>query len=58
VGTVPFVMFGAHWYGAKGAIVGNMLGGIAFGVAAVVVCYRIIGNTPTSRKIEGQSASA
>jgi putative MATE family efflux protein len=42
IGTVPFVMMGAHWYGAKGAIIGNMLGGIAFGVAAVLVCYRII----------------
>jgi putative MATE family efflux protein len=42
LGTVPFVMFGAHWYGAKGAIAGNMLGGIGFGVAAVIVCYRII----------------
>jgi putative MATE family efflux protein len=45
LGTVPFVMMGAHWYGAKGAIIGNMLGGIAFGIAAVVVCYRIIDGT-------------
>jgi putative MATE family efflux protein len=42
LGTVPFVLMGAQWYGAKGAIVGNMLGGIVFGIAAVVVCYRII----------------
>ena len=47
-GTVPFVMLGAHWYGAKGAIVGNMLGGIAFGIAAVVVCYGLIDQTAAS----------
>ena len=47
-GTVPFVMLGAHWYGAKGAIIGNMLGGIAFGIAAVVVCYRLIEQTAAS----------
>jgi putative MATE family efflux protein len=45
LGTVPFVMLGAHWYGAQGIIIGNMLGGIAFSIAAVVVCYRIIDGT-------------
>jgi putative MATE family efflux protein len=47
-GTVPFVMLGAHWFGAKGAIVGNMIGGIAFGLAAVAVCYRLISQTASS----------
>jgi putative MATE family efflux protein len=51
LGTVPFVMMGAHWYGAKGAIMGNMLGGIAFGIAAVVVCYRIIDRATPSAAV-------
>jgi MATE family, multidrug efflux pump len=41
LGTVPFVMLGAHW-GAKGALVGHMAGGIAFGLAAVLVVRRLI----------------
>ena len=41
LGTIPFVTLGAHW-GAKGALVGHMAGGIAFGVIAVLVVYRLI----------------
>jgi len=41
LGTVPFVTLGAHW-SAKGALFGHMLGGIVFGVAAVVVVHRLI----------------
>ena len=41
LGTVPFVTLGAHW-GAKGVLVGHMAGGIAFGVIAVLVVYRLI----------------
>ena len=41
LGTIPFVTLGAHW-GAKGVLVGHMAGGIAFGVVAVLVVYRLI----------------
>ena len=41
LGTVPFVSLGAHW-GAKGVLVGHMAGGIAFGIVAVLVVYRLI----------------
>lgn len=41
LGTVPFVTLGAHW-GAKGALLGHMAGGIAFGLAAVVVVHWLI----------------
>jgi putative MATE family efflux protein len=41
LGTIPFVTLGAHW-GAKGVLVGHMAGGIAFGVIAVLVVYRLI----------------
>ena len=41
LGTVPFVTLGSHW-GSKGVLVGHMLGGIAFGLAAVVVVNHLI----------------
>ena len=41
LGTIPFVTLGAHW-GAKGVLVGHMAGGIAFGVIAILVVYRLI----------------
>jgi putative MATE family efflux protein len=40
-GTVPFVTLGSYW-GSQGVLVGHMMGGIAFGLAAVVVVNRLI----------------
>lgn len=47
LGTVPFVMAGASWGGAQGALAGNMIGGVLFGVAAVAVGYQLIGRIAT-----------
>jgi putative MATE family efflux protein len=41
LGTVPFVMLGSYW-GAEGVLLGHMAGGIAFGLAAVVVVQRLV----------------
>jgi Na+-driven multidrug efflux pump len=41
LGTVLFVTLGSAW-GSKGVLVGHMMGGIAFGIAAVVVVNRLI----------------
>jgi putative MATE family efflux protein len=41
LGTVPFVMLGAHW-GPKGALAGHMAGGVAFGAIAVLVVQHLI----------------
>jgi putative MATE family efflux protein len=41
LGTVPFVTLGSYW-GSKGVLTGHMIGGIAFGLAAVVVVNRLI----------------
>ena len=41
LGTVPFVTVGAHW-GAEGVLAGHMAGGIAFGLAAVLVVRSLI----------------
>ncbi len=43
VGTLPLVWLGAHLGGAKGALVGVAAGGAIFGVAALVMAFRVIG---------------
>ncbi|MHB2166992.1 MATE family efflux transporter [Alsobacter sp. R-9] len=49
LGTVPFALAGAHWGGAAGALVGQGLGAIVFGIAGVWAAYgsveRIIART-------------
>lgn len=42
IGMVPFVAVGTHLDGARGAITGSMLGGVAFGIVAVILAYRLI----------------
>ena len=42
LGTIPFVYFGAQYFGASGVIAGNMAGAVLFGLASVIVCYRLI----------------
>jgi Na+-driven multidrug efflux pump len=42
IGTIPFVEFGSRQAGAEGVLAGNMIGGIAFGVLAVWLCYRLM----------------
>lgn len=42
IGTVPFVMIGAHFAGAKGVLIGNTIGQTAFGLMAVWLCRRLI----------------
>ncbi|TDG12710.1 MATE family efflux transporter [Seongchinamella unica] len=39
LGTIPFVYFGAHWYGAKGVLAGEALGALVFGTLAVVAAF-------------------
>jgi putative MATE family efflux protein len=41
-GTIPFVLAGAALGGAPGVLIGNMVGGVAFGVLAVYLGYRLI----------------
>ncbi len=43
IGTVPFVELGAQLAGSKGVLAGNMAGGIVFGVVAVALCFRLLG---------------
>jgi Na+-driven multidrug efflux pump len=48
LGTVPFIMLGSYW-GAQGVLLGHMAGGIAFGLAAIVVVQRLIARLETAR---------
>ena len=42
LGTIPFVMLGATWYGAPGVLIGQAVGGIAFALLAWVLAKRIM----------------
>ena len=42
VGTIPFVYVGALYFGAKGALIGQALGAVAFGLAALWWGQRVI----------------
>lgn len=42
IGTVPFVEAGSRLGGAEGVLAANMIGGIAFGLGAVWLCYRLM----------------
>ena len=57
LGTIPFVMAGSAWAGAKGVLAGNMLGGVPFGIAAVWMCYRLIGNLAEKVKVPAEQVA-
>lgn len=42
LGTVPFVYAGSYLGGAEGALLGQGVGGVVFGVGAIVVCFRVV----------------
>ena len=42
LGVIPFVWLGSLWYGAPGALAGYGLGAVVFGLAAILVCFRVI----------------
>ena len=42
LGTVPFAMIGAAWWGPAGAMTGVMLAGIVFGAAASVSAFVVL----------------
>lgn len=42
LGVIPFVWVGAQLYGAKGVMAGWGLGAVLFGIASVIVCFRVV----------------
>ncbi len=43
LGTIPFVLAGAWLAGSAGALAGFFIGGIPFGIVAMIFAYRIVG---------------
>lgn len=42
LGVIPFVWLGAQYYGALGVIAGWALGAVPFGIAAIIVAFRVV----------------
>ena len=42
LGTIPFVLVGAAWYGAPGVLIGQFIGGAVFAVIAVLLARRVL----------------
>ena len=42
MGVVPFIWLGGHYFGARGVLGGYGLGVVMFGVAGVVMCFRVL----------------
>lgn len=42
LGTIPFVMLGSYWFGAKGVLIGQSFGGFVFAVVAMVMVRQVI----------------
>ncbi|MGD1888187.1 MAG: MATE family efflux transporter [Cohaesibacteraceae bacterium] len=42
LGTLPFVWLGAQWGGASGVLIGQALGSVVFGLAAVITAYIVM----------------
>ncbi|QIR14273.1 MATE family efflux transporter [Shewanella aestuarii] len=42
LGTIPFVYFGAQWGQVYGVLIGQVIGSIIFGVAGVIMAYRLV----------------
>ena len=51
LGIIPFVWYGRQW-GPEGVLAGWGLGGVIFGIVAVIVCFRAIRTLPEE---EGQT---
>ncbi|HMQ57950.1 MAG TPA: MATE family efflux transporter, partial [Rhizobiaceae bacterium] len=52
LGVIPFVWAGAALYGAEGILAGWGLGAVVFGIASVIVCFRIIGRLGSDPQAE------
>ncbi len=42
LGTIPFAWFGANVLGAEGVLAGQAVGGVVFGVIAMIVAFRLL----------------
>ena len=42
LGTIPFVVLGATWFGAAGVLIGQAVGGAVFAIATLVLARRVL----------------
>lgn len=42
IGTIPFVWAGSTWMGATGVLLGQAIGAMIFGLASIIVCFRVL----------------
>jgi putative MATE family efflux protein len=56
LGVIPFVALGASWYGANGAIAGSGIGAAVFGIAAMLVCFRVMNTIEKSSPPDAPTA--
>ncbi len=54
LGVIPFVWAGAALMGAKGVLLGWGVGGVIFGVAAVLVAFRVVGRLEGGGRTPGE----
>lgn len=47
IGTIPFVWVGSTWMGATGVLLGQAVGALIFGLASVIVCFRMLNTLDT-----------
>lgn len=52
LGTIPFVLVGAAWYGAPGVLIGQYLGGAVFAVIAWLLARRVMGKDDVQAEAE------
>jgi putative MATE family efflux protein len=45
IGIVPFVYFGAQYWGAEGVLIGQMLGGVFVALVSLFIAQRLINNS-------------
>lgn len=46
LGTIPFVLLGASWFGAAGVLIGQALGGVLFAGISIVLALRLVDRKP------------
>lgn len=50
IGVIPFILIGAHYYGAIGILAGYGLGVVLFGILAVILCFHVLNQLDESTK--------
>lgn len=55
IGTIPFVMVFSAWLGASGVLIGQAVGGVLFGILALVIALRLVERAEGDGEIPAES---